>query len=100
WLSASSPPTRLPAGGAVCRNPWHIFSENGWRILTENLHAARRRMSASPRVALRVRSAARRVSQLSGAGAARECSDDLVGEAPAPLGGPAAAGTPPPALRA
>src|SRR5436309_3508523 len=38
WLSASSPPTRLPAGGAVCRNPWHIFSENGWRILTENLH--------------------------------------------------------------
>src|SRR5206468_3385318 len=37
WLSASSPPTRLPAGGAVCRNPWHIFSENGWRILTENL---------------------------------------------------------------
>ena len=42
--------------------------------------AARRRMCASPRVALRVRSAARRSSRLSGAGAVARGSDDLVGE--------------------
>src|SRR2546426_10980656 len=34
------PPDRPLAAGSSGRKPWHILGENGWRILTENLHEA------------------------------------------------------------
>src|SRR5439155_13960328 len=35
------PPDRPLAARGTGRKPWHILGENGWRILTENLHSAR-----------------------------------------------------------
>src|SRR5439155_9738779 len=32
------PPDRPLAARGTGRKPWHILGENGWRILTENLH--------------------------------------------------------------
>src|SRR5438552_6080461 len=32
------PPDRPLAARGPGRKPWHILGENGWRILTENLH--------------------------------------------------------------
>src|SRR5213592_954090 len=32
------PPDRPLAARGSGRKPWHILGENGWRILTENLH--------------------------------------------------------------
>src|SRR5213592_2293462 len=34
------PPDRPLAARGTGRKPWHILGENGWRILTENLHGA------------------------------------------------------------
>src|SRR5436309_1845722 len=34
------PPDRPLAARGPGRKPWHILGENGWRILTENLHRA------------------------------------------------------------
>src|SRR5437867_3016764 len=33
------PPDRPLAARGSGRKPWHILGENGWRILTENLHS-------------------------------------------------------------
>src|SRR5882724_9048937 len=35
------PPDRPLAARGPGRKPWHILGENGWRILTENLHLDR-----------------------------------------------------------
>src|SRR6266403_826568 len=35
------PPDRPLAARGSGRKPWHILGENGWRILTENLHHLR-----------------------------------------------------------
>src|SRR5438128_2991184 len=42
------PPDRPLAARGPGRKPWHILGENGWRILTENLHAGRKPLYEAP----------------------------------------------------